>query len=90
MEKTLLQRANELEQSGVQFITLLALSNECSPFYDNALAGRLSALGVPCFACTPDIFPGMMAAAIRKEDVALWAAEQGVVTIPPVREQAVS
>ena len=90
VEKNLLQRANELVQSGVQFITLLALSNEGSPFYDKALAGRLSALGVPCFACTPDIFPGMMAAAIRKEDVALWAAEQGVVTIPPVREQAVS
>lgn len=89
VEKNLLQRANELVQSGVQFITLLALSNEGSPFYDKALAGRLSALGVPCFACTPDIFPGMMAAAIRKEDVALWAAEQGVV-IPPVREQAVS
>ena len=88
VEKNLLQRANELVQSGVQFITLLALSNEGSPFYDKALAGRLSALGVPCFACTPDIFPGMMAAAIRKEDVALWAAEQGVVTIPPVREQA--
>ena len=90
VEKNLLQRANELVQSGVQFITLLALSNEGSPFYDKALAGRLSALGVPCFACTPDIFPGMMAAAIRKEDVALWAAEQGVVTIPPVREQAFS
>lgn len=90
VEKNLLQRANELVQSGVQFITLLALSNEGSPFYDKALAGRLSALGVPCFACTPDIFPGMMAAAIRKEEVALWAAEQGVVTIPPVREQAVS
>lgn len=83
VERNLLQRANELVQSGVQFITLLALSNEGSPFYDRDLAGRLSALGVPCFACTPDIFPGMMAAAIRKEDVCLWAAGQGVVTTPP-------
>ena len=81
-ERNLLQRANELVQSGVQFITLLALSNEGSPFYDRDLAGRLAALGVPCFACTPDIFPGMMAAAIRKEDVCLWAAGQGVVTTP--------
>ena len=83
VERNLLQRANELVQSGVQFITLLALSNEGSPFYDRELAGKLASLGVPCFACTPDIFPGMMAAAIRKEDVALWAAEQGVVTTPP-------
>lgn len=82
VERNLLQRANELVQSGVQFITLLALSNEGSPFYDRDLAGRLAALGVPCFACTPDIFPGMMAAAIRKEDVCLWAAGQGVVTTP--------
>lgn len=88
VERNLLQRANELVQSGVQFITLLALSNEGSPFYDRALAGKLSALGVPCFACTPDIFPGMMAAAIRKEDVCLWAAEQGVVTAPAAREGA--
>lgn len=88
VERNLLQRANELVQSGVQFITLLALSNEGSPFYDRALAGKLSALGIPCFACTPDIFPGMMAAAIRKEDVCLWAAEQGVVTAPAAREDA--
>ncbi|WP_295636806.1 VWA domain-containing protein [uncultured Mailhella sp.] len=85
VERNLLQRAGELVQSGVQFITLLALSNEGSPFYDRELAGKLAALGVPCFACTPDIFPGMMAAAIRKEDVALWAAGQGVVTTPPAR-----
>ena len=83
VERNLLQRANELVQSGVQFITLLALSNEGSPFYDRELAGKLAALGIPCFACTPDIFPGMMAAAIRKEDVCLWAAGQGVVTTPP-------
>lgn len=88
VERNLLQRASELVQSGVQFITLLALSNEGSPFYDRALAGKLSALGIPCFACTPDIFPGMMAAAIRKEDVCLWAAEQGVVTAPAVRDGA--
>lgn len=88
VERNLLQRASELVQSGVQFITLLALSNEGSPFYDRALAGKLSALGIPCFACTPDIFPGMMAAAIRKEDVCLWAAEQGVVTAPAARDGA--
>ena len=85
VEKNLLQRANELVQSGVQFITLLALSNEGSPFYDRELAGKLSALGVPCFACTPDIFPGLMAAAIRREAVSLWAAGQGVVTTPAAK-----
>ena len=79
VEKNLLQRANELVQSGVQVITLLALSNEGAPFYDKALAAKLAGLGIPSFACTPDLFPGMMAAAIRKEDVNLWAAKQGIV-----------
>ena len=79
VEKNLLQRANELVQSGVQVITLLALSNEGAPFYDKDLAAKLAGLGIPSFACTPDLFPGMMAAAIRKEDVNLWAAKQGIV-----------
>lgn len=79
VERNLLQRANDLVQSGVQVIALLALSNEGKPFYDKELAAKLAALGVPSFACTPDLFPGMMAAAIRKEDINLWAAQQGIV-----------
>lgn len=81
VEKNLLQRASELVQSGVQLITLLALSDEGAPAYDHHLAAKLAALGVPSFACTPDQFPGLMAAAIRREDVGLWAAQQGVVTV---------
>ncbi|POP43990.1 hypothetical protein CHU32_15115 [Superficieibacter electus] len=79
VERNLLQRASELVQSGVQTIALLALSNEGAPFYDKALAAKLAGLGVPSFACTPDHFPGMMAAAIRKEDINLWAAQQGMI-----------
>ena len=81
VEQNLLQRASELVQSGVQLITLLALSDEGAPAYDHQLAAKLAALGVPSFACTPDQFPGLMAAAIRREDVGLWAAQQGVVTV---------
>lgn len=79
VEKNLLQRAAELVQSGVQLITLLALSDEGAPSYDHHLAARLAALGVPSFACSPDQFPALMAAAIRREDVGLWAARQGIV-----------
>ena len=76
----MLQRASELVQNGVQFITLLALSDEGAPAYDHALAAKLSHLGVPSFACTPDKFPPLMAAAIKKEDIAMWAAKEGIVT----------
>jgi hypothetical protein len=79
VEAQLLRRANELVDSGVQFITLLALSDEGAPAYDQGLAAKLAALGVPSFACTPDAFPGLMAAAIRRDDVNAWAATQGLV-----------
>jgi Mg-chelatase subunit ChlD len=78
VEAQLLRRAAELVESGVQFITLLALSDEGRPAYDQALAARLAALGVPSFACTPDAFPELMAAAIRRDDVAAWAAGRGM------------
>ncbi len=80
VEANLLARAQSLVGSGVQFITLLALSDEGAPAYDRELAAKLAALGVPSFACTPDAFPGLMAAAIRKDDVSAWAAGQGLVT----------
>lgn len=78
VEKNLLQRTNELVQSGVQFITLLALSDEGAPCYDRELAAKMSVLGVPSFACTPDKFPSLMASAIKKEDISLWAAKEGM------------
>ena len=80
VEAGLLRRASELVESGVQFITLLALSDEGAPAYDRALAAKLAALGVPSFACTPDAFPGLMAAAIRRDDINTWAAGQGIKT----------
>ncbi|MPN14959.1 hypothetical protein SDC9_162288 [bioreactor metagenome] len=75
-----MRRAHELVESGVQFITLLALSDEGAPAYDAQLAAKLAALGVPSFACTPDAFPQLMAAAIRRDDIGAWAAAQGIKT----------
>lgn len=79
VEAKLLARAQELVEAGVQFIVLLALSDEGRPAYDQSLAAKLAALGVPSFACTPDAFPGLMAAAIRRDDVNQWAAVNGLV-----------
>jgi Mg-chelatase subunit ChlD len=83
VEAKLLRRAAELVEAGVQFITLLALSDEGRPSYDEALAAKLAALGVPSFACTPDHFPALMAAAIRREDINAWAAREGLTTTRP-------
>ena len=39
----------------------------------------LAALGIPAFACTPDLFPDLMAAAIQRQDLGLWAAKNDIV-----------
>lgn len=59
---------------------MLALSGEGAPCHDKELAAKMSLLGVPSFACTPDRFPSLMAAAINKEDISLWAAKEEQVT----------
>ncbi|MFI5656312.1 VWA domain-containing protein [Streptomyces anulatus] len=62
----MLKRVAAMKASGVQFVTLLALSDEGTPAYDHEHAAALGALGAPAFACTPDLFPDVMAAAIEK------------------------
>ncbi|MFF9294127.1 vWA domain-containing protein [Streptomyces sp. NPDC014758] len=62
----MLKRVAAMKASGVQFVALLALSDEGAPAYDREHAAALAALGVPAFACTPDHFPEVMAAAIEK------------------------
>ncbi len=75
-----LKRAASMVASGMQFITLLALSDDGAPCYDHNLAARLSAINVPCFACTPDLFPDLMAAAMSRRDINQWAAEAEITT----------
>ncbi len=81
----LLLRAASLVGSGVQVIALLALSDEGKPAYDAENASALAGLGIPSFACTPDAFPDLMAAAIMRHDIAAWAASRGIVTAAPVK-----
>jgi Mg-chelatase subunit ChlD len=69
----LVRRTAALVESGVQMVALLALSDQGAPVYDHDNAAALHALGVPAFACTPDLFPDLMAAAIGKRDLAAWA-----------------
>jgi Mg-chelatase subunit ChlD len=76
----ILRRAAALVNSGVQLITLLALSDKGAPSFCHEIASQFAALGIPCFACTPDQFPDLMAAAIQRESIQQWAAGQGIVT----------
>ncbi|GAA5086639.1 Mg-chelatase subunit ChlD [Thermocatellispora tengchongensis] len=75
VREEMLRRVAALTAAGVQVIVLLALSDEGAPSYDRENAAALAALGVPAFACTPDMFPDLMAAAIERRDVARWAEQ---------------
>jgi Mg-chelatase subunit ChlD len=76
----MLKRAASLANSGVQMVALLALNDDGAPIYDHQNAATLSEFGIPSFACTPDLFPELMAAAINREDLGQWAAARNIVT----------
>ena len=79
-KEEMLRRAAELVSSGVQVVCLLALSDKGAPSFDQRNAAHLANMGIPSFACTPDLFPDLMAAAIQKQDLGLWAAKNDIVT----------
>ncbi|MBH5133870.1 VWA domain-containing protein [Streptomyces sp. HB-N217] len=62
----MLKRVAAMRSAGVEFVALLALSDEGTPAYDRDHAASLAALGAPAFACTPDLFPEVMAAALER------------------------
>ena len=66
--------------SGVQVIGLLALSDDGAPSYEHDNAQRMADMAIPVFACTPDLFPDLMAAAISRQDIGQWAAGGDIVT----------
>lgn len=66
----------EIAASGVTVIVLLALSDDGVPSYDQELAAKLVAAGIPAFGCTPDAFPDLIAAAIKGEPLGRWAETQ--------------
>lgn len=77
---SMLARARALVESGVTVVCLLALNDQGAPIYDANHAAAYAALGIPTFACTPDAFPDLMAAALQKRDLRGWAAARGIQT----------
>jgi Mg-chelatase subunit ChlD len=77
--REMLARAAALKQSGVNLVCLLALDDQGAPAHDHDNARAFAHLEIPAFACTPDLFPELMAAAIQKQDLAAWAARHEIV-----------
>ena len=75
----LLRRVRALHASGVAVLALLALDDSGTPAFDHEMAGQFAALGVPAFACTPDVFPEVLEVAINGGDVGAWAQAHAAV-----------
>ncbi|MCL2467705.1 MAG: VWA domain-containing protein [Micrococcales bacterium] len=71
----MMQQLAAMVRSGVNVIVLLALNDGGHASYDQDAASKCAALGIPTFACTPDQFPDLMATALRRDDIAAWAAD---------------
>lgn len=78
-EKQMRQRCAEISELGVQLVVLLALNDEGAPAYDRNNAQFIAKLGVPVFACTPNLFPDLMAAALSRQSLNEWAGAQDIV-----------
>jgi Mg-chelatase subunit ChlD len=76
----MLRRAASIVASGVQVIALLALNDQGAPSFNHNVASAFAGLGIPAFACTPDLFPNLIASAIQHTDINQWTATNGVVT----------
>jgi Mg-chelatase subunit ChlD len=75
-EGQMIQRAAALKAAGVNFIALLALADDGKPSYDHRVAEKFAALQIPTFACTPDRFPELMAAAIQNQPLTGFELKQ--------------
>jgi Mg-chelatase subunit ChlD len=78
-QSEMLKRTASIVASGVNMITLLALDDKGAPFFDQHTAAKYAGLGIPVFACTPNLFPEMMAAAIGRRDLWQWASSHEIV-----------
>lgn len=76
-----LKKMEHILESGVKAIGLLAISDQGEPSHNEQLAQKLAALGMPCFGCTPDHLPELLAGVLRGSDLKSLASK--VVTAKP-------
>lgn len=78
--KRFIKKMEFLLESGVKAIGLLAISDQGTPSYNEPLAETLAKMGMPCFGCTPDRLPEMLAGVLRGNDLKAIAAKIGGTT----------
>jgi hypothetical protein len=56
---------------------LLAISDQGQPSYNESLATTLAEMGMPCFGCTPEHLPELLAGVLRGTDLKVLASRVG-------------
>ena len=74
-ESKFVQKMEELLAGGVKAVTLLAISDQGKPSYNENLAKKLTNLGMPCFGCSPDRLPDLLTAVLKGQDLKGFAVE---------------
>lgn len=71
----MLRRLQEMKEAGVTVISLLALADGGKPFYDAQMAQKIAGMGIPCFACSPQMLPGLLEKALKGQDLTEFQKE---------------
>ena len=69
VEAQLVKRMHDMQEAGVRSLCLLALNDSGVPYYDERVAAKLEAVGVPCFGCTPGQLPELVHGALSGADL---------------------
>lgn len=64
-----LRRMEEMKASGVTVVSLLALADGGKPYYDGQMAQKIANLGIPCFACNPQMLPVLLERALKGQSL---------------------
>ncbi len=68
-ESRFVKKMEFLLEGGLHAVTLLAISDQGQPSFNADLAGKLTKLGMPCFGCTPDRLPDLLAAVLKGQNL---------------------
>ena len=70
-----IRRMEEMKESGVTVVCLLALADGGKPYYDEQMARKLASLNIPCFACNPQMLPLLLERALKGQDLESFQKE---------------
>ncbi|MBM7703594.1 VWA domain-containing protein [Metabacillus iocasae] len=71
----MIRRLRDMHEAGVKVISLLALSDEGVPYYDQSNANQLAKIGIPCFGCTPSLLPDLLEDVLKGNDLGEWTKQ---------------